>query len=75
MKVYLNSIEKAKRFNLVASQQEYDIYLASGKFVVDGKSIMGIFSLDLSNPVDIIIEPEQTDLQEVKNTFKEFFSL
>ena len=75
MKVYLNSIEKAKRFNFVATQQEYDVYLASGKFVIDGKSIMGIFSLDLSKPVDIIIEPEQADLQEVKETFKEFISL
>ena len=75
MKVSLNAIEKVKRFNAIAMQQEYDISLVSGRYVIDGKSIMGIFSLNLSEPVElipVIKVGEELDLEEVKETFKEF---
>lgn len=74
MKVYLNAIEKVKRFNALAMQQEYDISLVSGRYVIDAKSIMGIFSLNLTEPIDLvpIEEGEPVDLEKVKETFKEF---
>jgi len=53
--VVLDSVEKVKGFvNMVASI-EGDIDLGSGRFVVDAKSIMGIFSLDLSKPLKVSI--------------------
>ena len=74
MKVYLNDIEKVKQFNTLAMQQEYDISLVSGRYVIDAKSIMGVFSLNLSEPIDLvpIEEDELIDLEKVKETFKEF---
>lgn len=47
-KVKLDSITKAKNFCYVASKFDNDIDLVSGRYAVDAKSILGIFSLDLS---------------------------
>lgn len=51
VKVNINSIEKVKSFvnTVTAFDTEFD--LVSGRFVIDAKSIMGIFSLDLSKPI------------------------
>ena len=35
-----------------------DFDLVSGRYVIDAKSIMGIFSLDLSKPIDLSIHAE-----------------
>ena len=45
--VMLDTIEKVKKFVSVASRCDGDIDLMSERYVVDAKSIMGIFSLDL----------------------------
>ncbi len=47
----LNNFEEVKRFVDLASSKDYDIELMSGKYVVNAKSIMGVFSLDLTKPV------------------------
>ena len=54
----LNSIDKVKGF--VSAIEGFDGYfdLASGRYVIDAKSIMGIFSLDLSKPIDLNIHAE-----------------
>ena len=50
----LNDIEHVKKFVEVSMMQNFDIELSSGKYMVDAKSIMGIFSLDLTKPVKVI---------------------
>ena len=58
MKVYtldLNSIEKVKGFVSIIQDIDGDFDLVSGRYVVDAKSIMGIFSMDLSNNVEFRI--------------------
>lgn len=55
MRIRLNSIEAAKDFCLLASDCPFDIDLRSGHYRVNAKSILGIFSLDLTSPVDVII--------------------
>ena len=40
---------------------EYDVDLSSGRYAVDAKSIMGIFSLDLSNPIDLTAHTDNAD--------------
>lgn len=55
IKLCLNSIEKVKNFTQIAMKQESEIFVSSGKFVVDGKSILGLFSLDLSKPLEMKI--------------------
>ena len=47
----LNSFDEVKKFVDLACTKDYDIELMSGKYVVNAKSIMGVFSLDLTKPV------------------------
>lgn len=64
LKVNLNSINDVKKFVNTTYKCECDITLCSGKYVIDAKSIMGVFSLDLSKPIDLIIE---TDDELIRN--------
>ena len=54
VQISLNSIGKVKSFVNTISQFEYDFDLISGRYVIDAKSIMGLFSLDLSKPVELM---------------------
>ena len=55
VKISLNSIDKVKSFvnDISGFNAEFD--LVSGRYVIDAKSIMGIFSLDISKPIDLNI--------------------
>lgn len=52
--IILKDFEAVKKFVEIANQKEYDIELLSGKYVVNAKSIMGIFSLDLTKPMVMV---------------------
>ena len=56
--ISLNSIDKVKAFVNDVTKFDYDFELVSGRYVIDAKSIMGIFSLDLSKPIDLNIHAE-----------------
>ncbi|MBQ9504109.1 MAG: HPr family phosphocarrier protein [Lachnospiraceae bacterium] len=58
VKISLNSIDKVKSFVNEITKYDYDFDLVSGRYVIDAKSIMGIFSLDLSKPIDLNIHAE-----------------
>ncbi len=51
--IKLSTIEDIRRFVEIVTRQEYDIDLSSGRYRVDAKSIMGIFSLDLMNAIQL----------------------
>ena len=53
--ISLNSIDKVKSFVNDISKFDYDFDVVSGRYVIDAKSIMGIFSLDLSKPIELNI--------------------
>ena len=55
VKISLNSIDKVKSFVNDLTKFDADFDLVSGRYVIDAKSIMGIFSLDLSKPIDLNI--------------------
>ena len=55
VKISLNSIDKVKAFVNTIARYDLDFDLVSGRYVIDAKSIMGIFSLDLSKPIDLNI--------------------
>ena len=57
-KVDLCSINGVKEFVNKTAAFVGDVTLTSGRYVVDGKSIMGIFSLDLSKPIEVVIDSE-----------------
>ena len=61
VQVNINSIDKVKSFvnTVTAFDAEFD--LISGRFVIDAKSIMGIFSLDLSKPITLKIYNDDDD--------------
>ena len=58
VQISLNSIDKVKSFVNEITKFDYDFDLVSGRYVIDAKSIMGIFSLDLSQPLDMIIHKD-----------------
>ena len=53
MKIRLTTIDQIKRFPVIAEQYESDILLSHDKYVVDGTSLMGIISLNLSDMVTL----------------------
>ncbi|NLP47243.1 MAG: HPr family phosphocarrier protein [Epulopiscium sp.] len=56
--ISLNSIDKVKSFVNTISKYDSDFDLVSGRYVIDAKSIMGIFSLDLSKPIRLDIHDD-----------------
>ena len=61
VQISLNSIDKVKSFVNTISQFDYDFDLVSGRYVIDAKSIMGIFSLDLSKPIQLNAHTDNAD--------------
>lgn len=62
--ISLNSIDKVKSFVNDITKFSSDFDLVSGRYVIDAKSIMGIFSLDLSKPIDLNIHAD-AELDEI----------
>lgn len=58
VRISLNSIDKVKSFVNDLTKFDVDFDLVSGRYVIDAKSIMGIFSLDLSKPIDLNVHAE-----------------
>lgn len=71
VQISLNSIDKVKSFVNAITQFEFDFDLVSGRYVIDAKSIMGIFSLDLSKPIDLNIHSEN-NIDEILAKLDEF---
>ena len=65
IEISLNSIEKVKTFVNLINRFDYDFDLVSGRYVIDAKSIMGIFSLDLSKPITLNIHASGEDASAV----------
>jgi phosphotransferase system HPr-like phosphotransfer protein len=59
--IKLSSIEDVRNFVDIVSKYEIDIDLSSGRYIVDAKSIMGIFSLDLLKPIKLTAHSDNTD--------------
>ncbi len=66
--IILKSINDVKDFVNVVNRYDFDVDLTSGRYVVDAKSIMGIFSLDLSKPIKVEVHADDCDsfYEEVK---------
>ena len=71
VKISLNSIDKVKSFVNTITKYDYDFDLVSGRYVIDAKYIMGIFSLDLSKPIDLNIHAD-SDIDEVMESLKPY---
>ena len=71
VQISLNSIDKVKSFVNEITKFDHDFDLVSGRYVIDAKSIMGIFSLDLSKPIDLNIHSESS-VDEIVNILKPY---
>lgn len=69
--ICLDSIDKVKAFVNEITRFDSEFDLISGRYVIDAKSIMGIFSLDLSKPITLNIHAEK-NLDEIMNVIKPF---
>ncbi len=72
VQISLNSINKVKSFVNEITKFDNDFDLVSGRYVIDAKSIMGIFSLDLSKPIDLNIHASEADIENILNVLKPY---
>ena len=72
IQICLNSIDKVKSFVNEITKFDTDFDLVSGRYVIDAKSIMGIFSLDLSKSIDLCIHAEDADLEAILEILKPY---
>ena len=70
--ISLNSIDKVKSFVNDISKFDFDFDLVSGRYVIDAKSIMGIFSLDLSKAIELNIHAEGEALENVMKVLQPY---
>ena len=59
--VTLNDFIRIKNFSSEVVKFESDIDLIKGRYIIDAKSTIGIFTLDLSSPVDVVIHSDDED--------------
>lgn len=66
IKTKFDNIQKVKELCNIAARNKGDVTVQSGRYIVDAKSLMGLFSLDLSNEVEVIFyEPITVNIDEV----------
>lgn len=65
MNITLNSIDMVKNLVNILSRVEGEAFISSGRYIVNAKSIMGIFSLDLSKPMVLKIEEWKEEYEEL----------
>ena len=70
--IELNAINDVKEFVNTVMLFDYDVDLVSGRYAVDAKSIMGIFSLDISKPIELNIHADDKDLADILAAIKPY---
>ena len=72
--ISLNSIEKVKAFVNEIARFDCDFDLISGRYIIDAKSIMGIFSLDLSQQITLKIHADETELPTILESLQPYIA-
>lgn len=68
--ISLTQVDQVKRFVNLVAQAPYDVDMVSGRYTVNAKSMLGIYSLDLSKPIQVLIYSD--DCGELKKELAEF---
>ena len=71
-KIKLASVQDIREFVNVVILADYDVDLVQGRYVIDAKSIMGIFSLDLSKPIDLCIHADESNIAPILDTLQPY---
>ena len=73
VKIFLGTIERVKDFVNAVTRLDCDMDIVSGRYVIDAKSIMGIFSVDLSKALTLVIgTDDKTEIDRIKKTIQKF---
>lgn len=72
VKVLLETIERVREFVSITNRFDIDLDLVSGRYTIDAKSILGIFSIDLSKPIVLRIHAEQDEAEEILELLKDY---
>ena len=70
--IKLNSIDDVKEFCVFTNNCKFDVDVLSGRYAVDAKSIMGIFSLDLTKEVEIVVHANDDESEDFFDGIKKF---
>ncbi len=68
--ISLTQVDQVKRFVNLVAQAPYDVDMVSGRYTVNAKSMLGIYSLDLSKPIQVLMYSD--DCEELKKELAEF---
>lgn len=69
--IKLTQVSQVRHFVNAMSQYPFDIDLVSGRYTVDAKSLLGIYSLDLSQPLQVVLHSENTaEAEEVLKIYQ-----
>lgn len=69
VKIRIDSVDKVKKFSSIITKENVDCELIEGVHIIDARSIMGIFSMDLTKPIQLNIH---SDNKEILKKLKEF---
>ena len=72
VQISLRTIEEVKEFVQTITMFDGDFELISGKYIVDAKSILGLFSVDLSKPVTLKIDVNNSKMNEVLTVIEKY---
>lgn len=72
VKVRLGTIERVKDFVNAVTRLDCDVDIVSGRYVIDAKSIMGIFSIDLSRAVNLRIHADGESAEKALQVIGDF---
>lgn len=72
--IKLNSIDDVKEFCALTNSCRFDVDVLSGRYAVDAKSIMGIFSLDLTKEVELVVHASDEESEDFFDEIKKFIA-
>ena len=67
--ISLTQVSQVKRFVNLVGQAPFDVDVVSGRYTVNAKSMLGIYSLDLSKPIQVVIYSD--DCEQLKTELRE----
>lgn len=70
--IKLNSIDDVKEFCALTNSCKFDVDVLSGRYAVDAKSIMGIFSLDLTKEVELVVHANDDESEDLFDGINKF---
>lgn len=71
-KIKLKTINDIKEFVNITMHADEDVDLVCGKYCIDGKSIMGIFSLEINKPIQV--KMSDIDFQKLRDNLSQYIT-